>query len=251
MKLSIIVLLVISSALLYGYQQEFLNLTSVSELQDKESEFTISHRFLGSVEDEPLDTFFGMDIGANVGIAYRYSVYQLFEAKAEYSSGKKEYSVGVSRQILLFEDYIKGQINVDYFSFKEVSIEDRRNNFYYQIALQSTPIFDRIMLNLNAGFDGYYERLTSGIGLGVKVLDNLTILTEYFPTLDRDSADERIAKYLGEDDSFAIGVKLDTYGHQFIFQLSNSDALNSRRASLGTNDGSDLKFGFKLQRRFQ
>ncbi|MBN2830553.1 MAG: hypothetical protein JXR56_09565 [Candidatus Cloacimonetes bacterium] len=233
-----------------AYEHNFLNLISPTELTDLENEITISHRFLGAVDDEPFDTFFGMDVGANTGFFLRKALIHSLEAKVGYTRLKKSYHLEASFKFTPMSFPVQAQANIRYFSFDEVSQEKRRNNFLYLLAVQNDPLWERIILNTNIGYDGYYERLVNGFGLGVILFDNLTLLSEYYPVWDRDSASERVRTYLGDYDAFAVGLRLDTYGHQFTFLLGNGTGMSPREQSLGTNDKKDLKFGFNLQRRF-
>jgi hypothetical protein len=248
--LLLILALAFSISIIEAYERDFLNLVSPSELDNWENEVTISHRFLGAVDDKPFDTFFGMDVGANTGIFLRKKFVYNLEAKAGYTRLKKMYHLEGSYKFTPMEFPVQAQVNIRYFSFDEISQDKRRNNFQYLLAIQNDPLMDRIIFNTNIGYDGYYERIVNGFGLGVILLDNLTLLGEYYPVWDRDSATDRVRKYMGDYDAFAIGIKLDTYGHQFTFLLGNASGFSPREQSLGTNDKNDLKFGFNLQRRF-
>ena len=65
-----------------------------------------------------------------------------------------------------------------------------------------------------------------------------------------DSADGKLEKYIGEEDAISLGLRIDTYGHKFLFLLSNSDDIGIRRTSLGVQKDTFWRFGFNIQRRF-
>jgi len=85
----------------------------------------------------------------------------------------------------------------------------------------------------------------------IKIVDNISLLGEYYPVLDRDTASEKLSQYIGDEDTFTFGLKFNTYGHQFIFLLANSDDIGLRGNSLGTAQDSHLHFGFNIQRRLE
>ena len=93
--------------------------------------------------------------------------------------------------------------------------------------------------------------MVAGFGLNVNFMDDVSIIGEIYPVLDRDSASGNLEKYIGEENAFAFGIKLDTYGHQFLFLLINSDDIGLRRTSLGAAKDSHLRFGFNIQRKLE
>jgi len=236
---------------LSAYEYSMLNLSAPSGLKKGEAEFMIRHRFYGDIADEPLNNFFGMDAGANINLSCRYQLFRNAEVNIAYSRRKSEKVIGVS-YLLELEDFpIYGQINLDYFSFEEKILEEStRRNFLYLLSLQNEEFLDNIILTLNTGFDGYYERFLLGLGLKIGIVDNIGLIGEYYPVLDRNSASAKLGKYIGEEDAFAFGIKLDTYGHHFIIMLSNTDDIGLRGVSLGTIKDSHLRFGFNIQRKF-
>ncbi len=212
----------------------------------------IRHRFYGDIADDPLNNFFGMDAGANVNLSGRYQFYDKAEFTLSYSRRKSEKVIGLS-YLLKLEDFpVFAQLDVQYFSYKEeVLKEENRQNLLYALSIQQDELLERFSVTLNTAYDGYNERMILGAGLLINVMDDVGFIAEYYPVMDRNSAGEKLQKYIGEEDAYALGFKLDTYGHQFMFMLTNSDDIGLRRVSLGVPKDSHLRFGFNIQRRLE
>jgi hypothetical protein len=242
--------MLLAISLLYCYENSMLNLFTPTGLKQGQAELMIRHRFYGDISEDPLDNFFGMDAGANVNLSGRYQFYDKAEVNFSYSRRKSEKTMGLS-YLLELEDFpLFGQINLQYFSYQEeVLKEENRQNLLYSLALQHEELFDRFTATVNTAYDGYNERVILGAGLMVEVIDDLSFIAEYYPVLDRDSVSGNLTKYIGAEDAYAVGIKLDTYGHQFVFLLTNSDDIGLRRVSLGVPEDSHLRFGFNIQRR--
>ncbi|MDD4310709.1 MAG: DUF5777 family beta-barrel protein [Candidatus Cloacimonetes bacterium] len=234
---------------LYGYQNSTFSLFTPTSLNANEGEIHLAHRFYGDVSNEPLDTFFGMNEGANVNIATRYNIIYGIEAKAGYTRASKQYDIGTSYKLSPAEFPLQAQIDLQYFSFVPTVLNERRDNFLYVLSAQSKPLYGVASIAMNAGFDGYYERLINGYGLQLKLSDRISVLGEYYPVWDRKSAAEQVKQYLGKNDAYSFGVKLNTYGHHFMFCLSNGWEFSPARQSMGTSS-QNLHFGFNIQRQF-
>lgn len=250
MKERVLLLLIFFPLLACAFEASSFNLKIPSNLDEWAKTISINHRFYGDVSDEPLDNFFGMDAGANVRINFRMHFPYNSDLSVDYTRKAKEKRIGLSKTII-FEDFpIYSAIDISYHAFKLISqVKESRKNFVYSVAFQNEPILERFIFTLNLGYDGYFERGIYGLGLAAEITENIFFITEYFPVLDRDDASKKLAQYLGKDDVFAFGVKLDTYGHHFKFMLSNSTEFGLRRNSLGT-PVDFLMFGFNLERRF-
>jgi len=237
---------------LSAYENSMLNLYSPTGLKQGQAEMMIRHRFYGDIADEPFDNFFGMDAGANVNLSGRYQFFDNAEFHLSYSRRKSEKTIGLSYKLELEDFPIYGQVNIEFFSYKEEILKEQdRKNFNYILSLQNEEIVDKFTATLNTGYDGYNQRLILGLGLMINIVDDVSLIGEYYPVLDRDSASEDLQKYIGAEDAYAIGIKLDTYGHQFSFLLSNSDNVGLRRVSLGVPEDPYLRLGFNIQRRLE
>lgn len=252
MKKVFLTAILLTASLVFCYEHSMLNLITPTGLKQGQAELMIRHRFYGDISEEPFDNFFGMDAGANVNLSGRYQFYDRAEFNFSYSRRKSEKTVGLS-YLLELEDFpLYGQFNLSYFSYREELLKDEnRQNLLYAISLQHDELFERLTTTLNTAFDGYNERIILGTGLMLEIFDDVSILAEYYPVMDRDSASDDLQKYIGEEDAYAFGIKLDTYGHQFLFLLTNSDDIGLRRVSLGAQKDSYLRFGFNIQRRLE
>ena len=231
-----------------AYQNSALSLFTPSELAQSESEISIMHRFYGAVDEEPLETFFGLDTGANISLSLRRNIKYSLEAKASYTKFQNRYALGCAWKPTTWDFPVHAQLDLEYFNFALAGIEERRSNFLYLLSVQNN-IWDKYsILTINTGYDGYYQRMVYGLGLHLLATEKITVLAEYYPDFDRKQhANEN--DFLGKYDAYAFGIKLDTYGHHFIFLLGNSSGMNPATQSLGTNNAKDLHFGFNLQRR--
>lgn len=252
MRFKIIALFLLICSTLLSYDYSMINLINPSGLKSHEVELMIRHRFYGDITDAPLDNFLGMDAGANVNLSARYQFYRKAEVKISYSRRKSEKTYGLAYRIDIEDFPVFGQVGIDYFSYAEISQpEPTRSNMFYYLALQNDEILERFVTTLNTAYDGYNERFVIGLGFTLMLVDNISLLGEYYPVLDRDTANARLAQYIGDEDAFAFGIKLDTYAHQFVFLLSNSDDVGFRRVSFGAAKDSYLRLGFNIQRRLE
>jgi len=248
-----IILLIISLFFafnLFGYQHSFLNLVSPSELQDLQTEVGISHRFNGPYDDRPLDNAFGMDLGANIGIQLRQALMYKTELKLGYIRTNHESVIEISNRFTPDAFPVQAAANLQHFSYRDpFDYASRHDNLMLLLAVQNKPVFDMLSMNVNLGYDMQHKRLVNGFGIGLKPVDNITLIGEYYPVGDRKSAPKEVKDLLGKYNCFAMGVKLDTYGHHFMFMLSNNDSMAPRELSMGTYVKKDLKLGFNIQRQ--
>jgi hypothetical protein len=233
---SVVLVLLIPQAVL-SYENGKLNLSVPTELEEGQTEFVVQHRFYGKIAEEPLDTFLGMAMGANVRIGLRGVLREKVEFKVSHIRLQKEYVVGLSYAYVV-RDRLRSQVEIRFFSFKP-GIQERKRGLFYQLALQSDPILERITPVANLGYDSYEGSAGIGFGIDVGLLEHLSLIGEYFPVLDGN----------GETDCFAFGLGLRTYGHRFMVLLGNSSKIGTQRLMLGTN-ARDLYFGFNIQRLF-
>ena len=73
-----------------------LNLRVPSHLEKNSLIFDVQHRAYGVLTEDPLDDFFGLDLGANVDVGIRYAVLPCLEVNASYTTFEKEYRLGAS-----------------------------------------------------------------------------------------------------------------------------------------------------------
>ena len=241
------VCLLLAVGSLIAFEPSMVNLTTPSRLENTESVFKITHRFYGPVNEDPLESFFGLDAGANVSLGMRYALLPRLELNAAYTRFQKEYVLGASYAYFLPQIFVGAQLDVQFFSFKGIGIDERNENFYYALSLQTEPLFDVVRPVINAGFDGYNEKfgVAFGMSIGTDIdigpVNRLDLIAEYYPVIDRDDAVH------AAENSFAFGIKAATYGHNFMLLVGNNSQISPRRLMLGAVDN-DLYFGFNVHR---
>lgn len=249
-KLQVLIVLLIFSLPLFSYQDSSFSLFTPTALEEGGMELSVMHRFFGPVHSEVWDTFFGMNEGANVGLVFRRNIRYMAELKVGYTRVRKQLELGVSWQPPLEGLPVVMQIDVSYLDFERLGIDTRRRNFVYIISAQNRVYSERVILSTNLGYDAYHERFVNGYALHLKFIENTTFLGEYYPVWDRGSASTALKRHIGDYDAFSFGVKYDTWGHHFKFSLGNGTQFHPATQSLGTDNRSDLHFGFNIQRRF-
>jgi len=245
-RFTLLVFLIVTCGTAFAAEDTMLNLNSPSALEQGQAFFGIRHRFYGEVDEEPVDTFFGMDSGANVGLTLRYALRPGVEVKASRFKNQKEYTLGAAYARSL--PHAEVQFDLEFFSYEKTGIDDRRQNLFYCLSVESES-YRYFKGVINAAYDGYNE--ISGLGLGIRGdydvefgdVERIGLIVEYYPVIDeQDGA-------TGTEDSFACGLTFQTYGHHFMLILGNSQSIGTRNSMLGT-DTNDLHFGFNIHRFF-
>jgi hypothetical protein len=244
-RLALVLMLVCLPAGCLAYESGMLNLKVPFNLEREQAEFNVRHRFFGEIDEEPFDTFFGMDAGANVNLALRGPVWRNLEVRTGYTRDFSEWTLGAGYALRFQPARLRAQVDVDFFSFEESDVTGRDENFFYRLALETEPLGGRLKPALNIGYDGHHERIGLGLGARLDVLERVSLLGEYYPVLDRDEDDP--ASPAGPEDVFALGLELKTYGHRFVFMVGNTWEIGTRRLMLGASSN-DLYFGFNIMR---
>jgi hypothetical protein len=239
----------------FALENSLLNLKLPTALEARQAQFIVQHRFFGLVDVKPIDTFFGMSEGANVGIGFRVRVAQKAEVFASHVIRAKEYSAGAGHAFDFPGLPLRGQVDLQYVTYSHFVVsqagasEKREHLFFGQLDLAAALHGGRLTPVANLGYDSETDRWGLGIGLNAGVFERLSLIAEYFPRLtDRND---------GLADAVALGVKVQTYGHHFLFQLSNGTVIGTRRLMAGvprsiqTDTGTrnhPWMFGFGIQR---
>jgi len=245
--LTILVLLLCTSHI-QAFESGQLSLDTPTVLKANEAAFTIRHRFYGKVND--VENFFGIDDGGNVMLQLRYAPIDNMLVEIHHTRDNKEYNLGLGYSIAT--EFINVGLNINLLSMDLVQFENRQNSYFANMNLQTPNYFDHLIITANIAYDGYYESTGLGLGLDFNVANFFTslvftervaLVAEYYPQIDKTDGVN------GKNDSYAAGIKFQTYGHHFELLVSNSVAMDARNMMLGTNSD-DLHFGFNINRKF-
>ncbi|MDM7925191.1 MAG: DUF5777 family beta-barrel protein [bacterium] len=231
-------------------ENSMLNLERPAALESGQSQFLVQHRFYGAVDDQPLDSFFGLSEGATVDLGFRISPLKKLEIRLHHTFLNNEYRVGAGYSFFPLIPGCRAQAGVDWVSFKSGRFvegywrEDRESVWFGRVELQA-PTVARLTPVANAGFDSDSRKTGFGIGLDCAVSGSVSLIGEFFPRADRST-------WEGErsENCFAAGLQFRTYGHHFLFQIGNSTDIGLRRMMRGAPNR-DLKFGFGIKRLFE
>jgi hypothetical protein len=231
-------------------ENSMLNLERPSALEHRQGQFVLQHRFYGRIDENTLDTFFGLSEGANVGLGIRMSPVKNVALSVNHTFLYKEYRLGLGYSFLPLIPGCSAQAGFEWVSFKSGRFvegfwkEDRKAVWFGRLDIKG-PSFLFLTPVVNVGYDSDIRRTGFGFGLDCAVSKSVSLIGEFFPRVDRSSWEGSRST-----DCFAAGVQLKTYGHHFLFQVGNSTDIGLRRMMRGTAN-QDLKFGFGIQRLFE
>ncbi len=231
-----------------AFESGQFSLETPNQLTQNEAAFTIRHRFFGDVTKTK--DFFGIDDGANTLLQLRYAPIDNFLIEVHHTREAGEYNIGLNYSYDY--DFIKVGYTINAFTLELPQFKERQNSYFANLSLQTPNYFDHLILTANLAYDGYYELTNAGFGLDFNLanfIDNLTfterisLMAEYYPQFSK------LDGISGKYDSYAVGIKFQTYAHHFELLVSNSAGMDPRTMMLGTDDDY-LRFGFNINRKF-
>ncbi len=237
-KFGIVLLVVFIAQWLSADERNMLNLNIPSGLESGQMRFSFQHRFYGTIDDKPFETLFGMHNGGNVGLDLQVAIAKHFQIIGSYIFNHKESNLGIGYRFPGENAFLHTQVSIHYFSFKP-TIDDRKSNFFGQILIQTDPLFKLLIPTFNVVYDNYYRKIGVGIGIDLAISKKLSVLGEYYPVFS--------AAGMNEYNGVALGIKLNTYGHRFIFIIGNTYEIGTRQLFRGA-ESNDLYFGFTIHR---
>jgi hypothetical protein len=171
----LLIVLTALPGLIFSYEKyAMLNLSVPSDLEERQMQFSIAHRFYGVATEKPLETFFGMHGGANPGLGVHVVV-----AKGIGISGAYVFNFPFPAWLFQF------QIEGEYFSFEQ-AINCRKSHMFFQMVSRIEPLFNRFTPVFNLGYDGYNEKLGLGLGADIQITENMHFIGEYYPIIDSE-----------------------------------------------------------------
>ncbi|HFU77463.1 DUF5777 family beta-barrel protein [Sulfurovum sp.] len=232
-----------------AYEAGQLSLDTPNVLKQNEGSFGIRHRFYGKADD--YEKFLGSDDGGNMYISLKYAVLDNLVIGVDHTRDQSGYGLGLE-YAKDFSEYGSAGIRLNTFSIDDFNFEDRQKSYFINAAYQTPNFLDHIRFTANVGYDKYYQHTTLGLGLDINMkntiswltfTENMSLLAEYYPQVDK------VEGISGDNDSYAFGVKFQTFKHHFEILLTNSSNMDPRTMALGTNS-EDLHFGFNINRKF-
>jgi len=246
-KILLLVFIAFFSKEAMAFEAGQLSLDTPNVLEQGEGSFGIRHRFFGEIDD--FDRFLGTDDGGNMYFTLKYALFDNLVLGVDHTRDESAYGIGLEYSYDF--TWLKTGVRVN--SFRLNKGLDTYHNSYQAIgSVQTANFFDHINFSANFGYDGYYEHQIAGVGIDINAnnfipyltfTEKISLLGEYYPQIDK------VENISGEYDSFAFGIKLQTYGHHFEIMATNSTNMDARTMSLGTNSDT-LHFGFNINRKF-
>ena len=227
-------------------------------------DFIIGHRF-GRINSGAYE-FFGLD-QSNVRIGFDYGLTNRLNIGIGRNSFEKTYDSFLKYKLMKQQSGSR-QLPVSIVAFSSIAIKTLRTNdpatetdfissltYTYQIiiARKFSPSFSFQLLpslvHRNAVLPDLEGNDIYAIGAGgrVKLTKRLSLNAEYYYQFNR------IANSLIQN-SFALGVDIETGGHVFQLQLTNSRAMIEKgfiTETTGNFFRGDIHFGFNISRTFQ
>lgn len=240
MKTAAVVLLVSIAAVAQTYSGSFLNLYSpITGTEQGDFEFSMNHRFFGAaLKNDPMDTFFGLDSGANVRFGMRYYAGNDFYMGVSHERLGNNNSVNAGWSILPSPNLTVG-IETGYSSIKPAGDADREGGIMAAGCVSFSFLNGKLRPVFNYAFDGYRENNGAGFGIDFQAAERLAFFGEYYPASDEGQ----------EDDCFGMGARYNTWGHQFLLGLTNSPGIGVQEQLAGSYT-QDLSFALSIRRLF-
>ncbi len=237
-----------------------INGHSIEVRQPRVLEFIISHRF-GTLNSGYRE-FFGLD-NSNIRLALEYGICENLNIGIGRSSFDKVIDGFVKYRFLRQSNSspvtITGFASVARATFEDIGANPKfsegleRNSYTGQILIgrkfnsnfsfQIMPTV--IQRNLVQNNDDANLLIAVGLGGRYKLTQRLAINAEYYPQVSDFSDDF--------NNSFAIGVDIETGGHVFQLQLTNAVQMNEQGFIGETTDdffSGDIHYGFNISRVF-
>ena len=214
------------------FENPMLNMTVPSGLESGQSYLMINVKPAQTLRDYPKDDLYAiLDKGVNAGIEFRYMAGLNIEAKAGYITGNREQYAGLSYTLPAPKLFFNSQLDMQFFSYKESQGSRYDQNLFYLLSLQSVPLLDeRLAISADLGYDGFNGHIGLGLGASYEIRTHVRVLAEYYPVFKGGDP----GAVIGSTGCYSVGLKFDTFGHQFIFKVGNSGEIGTRRMMLGT-----------------
>jgi len=240
-----------------------INGQSVETNQEGQLKFLISHRF-GSVSGG-IDEFFGLD-QASIRLGLDYGIWDWLSIGIGRSSFEKTVDGFIKAKVLHQRESNGSPLSITVLSSiatqtADFPEQDRENYFSSRLFYANQVMFarkfsDRFSLqlmptlvhrNLVESADVENDVISIGAATRFQLTKTISLQTEYYYTLPDQLAEQF-------HNSLSIGVDIETKGHVFQLNLSNSQGM-IEKFFIGETRGQwsegDIYFGFNISRDFQ
>lgn len=240
-----------------------INGQSVETNQEGQLKFLISHRF-GSVSGG-IDEFFGLD-QASIRLGLDYGIWDWLTIGIGRSSFEKTVDGFIKAKVLHQRESNGSPLSITVLSSiatqtADFPEQDRENYFSSRLFYANQVMFarkfsDRFSLqlmptlvhrNLVESADVENDVISIGAATRFQLTKTISLQTEYYYTLPDQLAEQF-------HNSLSIGVDIETKGHVFQLNLSNSQGM-IEKFFIGETRGQwsegDIYFGFNISRDFQ
>jgi hypothetical protein len=229
-----------------------INLPTTMTMERRDVLFRISHRFLGPV-DEGIDTFFGLDSGANTLFSLGYGLTDRLGITVGRARLYQEWEFGLSW--LAVEQGMTAGLPFSaalHAGLDWVTLEGSaalRLNFQVSLSHQLTRRLSFLVVpafTTNSNFLGSDPEGTLALGLGGRwmALNDLSLILEWVPVL---------AGYKDVENGWGVGIEKKIGGHVFQLFFANSYGLAASQYLPGGElrlGDFDFRFGFNIFRTF-
>ncbi|KAB2807298.1 DUF5777 family beta-barrel protein [Phaeocystidibacter luteus] len=247
-----------------------INLQSTELPAEGVGQFIILHRF-GSLTEDPLYDLFGLDV-ASVRLSFDYSIKDYLNVGVGRSSGTKVYDGWVKARLyrqssgavnMPVSILYYGSLNVNTTRFPDDGLEHKfgeRLSYVNQIIVgrKFSESFSMELVPTVVHFNTRQTReqpnTIFGLGVGgrIKLTNRVAITADYMLQAPRNTrlVDGVETAY---NNSFSIGVDIETGGHVFQLHLTNSQSISDpywMTQTPGNWFEGDIFFGFNISRVF-
>jgi hypothetical protein len=248
-RLGLLSLSVLLTSQAMAFDGELYN-AAVARREDPETRvLALAHGFRTKITSENSlaeslpDKSFGFS-GANVGLLAHSYLERDLAWRLQANLSARDYALGLAWQPAL-ASVPRTRLLVDLHAQRELT-EWKYSSFALGTA-DSGEYLDSILrgvfATLSLGHDSYHQHTALVLALSLGVIEDGHLFAEFFPRLTHEARNPDI----GDFNTWDLGWRWTSGGHEFFFLLSNSPAVDTRQAMLGTNSR-DLNFAFKVTR---
>jgi hypothetical protein len=234
-------------------------LNAPNALEPVAIEATYQHQFQGSVfgRDRP-GNLFGIGDGADARIGIRSTLWKTAQLYVSYDSRQmviqshNEFTAGTGYAVSFPRLHFHLQAEAEIFSYASFLTfpEERKTGGFIDGSLRSDPLFERVTLLAILGYRFSAPAPGAGLGCTVTLTDMVGVYGAWFALWDRSAEPSlQVQGPTSLHNPWLFGVKLTTYGHQFLLYAGNTVENGPRHLMQGTVDNK-LRLGFIIKRLF-